>query len=159
MFLLFGGKHDFNIRAFQKQLRAKQIEHQSIIIEEDNIPHIHWDLNKDKLFINDLLINPSSIFLRDDVFGSVNSNPGCSYSWYTTLRSWALSHYNTSMFNKQYIGMNKSYNLSIAQAVGFDIPRTIVTNDIDHLSNIKLKQNYIIKPVSGGQYTRELVSI
>ena len=158
MFLLFGGKNDFNIQAFAKQLRAKQVEHQSIIIEEDNIPSIHWDLNKDKLLINDKFINPSSIFLRDDVFGSVTSNPSSSYSWYTTLRSWALSHYRTSMFNKHYIGMNKSYNLVLAQSVGFDIPKTIITNDTDQLSAIKKKQNYIIKPVSGGQYTRDLTN-
>lgn len=156
MFLLFGGKNDFNIQALNKQLLYKKINHHAVIIEENKIPSIQWDLNSDRLFINGKRIVPSAIFLRDDVFGSVTSDKTITYSWYSTLRSWALAHKTTAMFNKQYIGMNKSYNLSLAKQVGFNIPKTWITNETTALQQLKKEKNYIIKPVNGGEYTKEL---
>jgi len=152
MFLLFGGEKDFNIQIIRKQLHALRINHKSIIIKEDNIPELYWDMNSDILYINRKPIQATAIFLRDDVFQSVSSNTELSQSWYTTLRSWALIHDKISMFNKDYIGMNKAYNLSVAKSVGFEIPQTIITNQIQKISEA-LGDKYIIKPISGGKYT------
>lgn len=152
MFLLFGGEKDFNIKIISKQLHELNIDHKSIIIQESKIPELYWDMNSDLLYIDRKPIKATSIFLRDDVFQSVTSNTEVSHSWHTTLRSWALIHDNISMFNKEYIGMNKAYNLSIAKSIGFEIPRTIITNQIQRISKA-LGDRYIIKPISGGKYT------
>lgn len=156
MFLLFGGENDFNIQAIDKQLQNLNIDHTSIIIQENQVPTLYWDMDTGAFFINGRPIKASSVFLRDDVFNSVTSNNKLSYSWYTALRNWALIHDDVKMFNKHYKGMNKAYNLAIAKSIGFDVPQTIVSNQMKELAKFKRIKEHIVKPINGGKYTRNI---
>ncbi len=155
MFLVFGGKKDYNIRAFIKSLELHNIKFLPILLEEGEIPNIVWDMERSMLIVNNKIVSCSAIFLRNDVFNSVTSS-ATSYTWFKTIRSWALADKNISLFNKQYIGMNKSYNLALAKEVGLATPHTIITNQISLLRKITHPKQYIIKPIIGGKYTLTL---
>ena len=156
MFLIFGGSHDFNIKALVKQLANKKVEHFPILLAEDKIPGIVWDLMSNKLLIDNQSISPSAVFLRNDVFNSVKFNSSTSYTWFKTLKEWAFTQEHVSVFNQQYIGMNKSYNLMLAKKIGFNIPYTIITNQTQLFNRLEHPKEHIIKPVIGGQYTISL---
>src|SRR6185295_18839309 len=51
------------------------------------------------------------------------------------------------------LDVNKPRALMIARECGFDIPETHITRDFDSFAS---KDNYIVKPVAGGEYTRTL---
>ena len=130
----------------------KQVQVLPVLLEENKIPNIVWDMQLDQLSLNGKIITPTAILLRHDTFNSV-SDPNVSYTWFQTIRSWALAHQNTSFFNKQYIGMNKSYNLVMAKQVGLTIPRTLISNQVQSFQQVEQPDQYIIKPVTGGKYT------
>lgn len=152
MFLIFGGTKDINLQKIIYSLDRRNIIHSSILLDESYLPKIIWDMDFDRLIIGEKIIKPSSIFLRNDVFNSL-SNSTISYTWYKTLRSWGLSHENTTLFNKGYIGMDKARNLMVAKSIGLSLPHTLITNDIDLLSKVDRPSSYITKPLTGGQYT------
>ena len=155
MFLVFGGKKDYNINSLIKELGNSPVDYFPILLDKDDIPDITWDLMSDQLILNGDEIRPTAVFLRNDIFNSIGKNQQLvSFSWYKTLKEWAYAN-QVKIFNKHYIGMNKSYNLLYAKKVGFKIPYTIVSNQISSLKKLDPAE-YISKPINGGDYTREL---
>jgi len=152
MLLIFGGKEDFNLHPLIRVSIQKKIPILPILLEENKIPAIVWDMDLDQLSINNKIIRPKSILLRSDTFNSV-SDANTNYTWFQTIRAWALAHPNVSLFNKKYIGMNKSYNLAMAKQFDLSIPQTIITNKVKVLNQLNNLNSYIVKPVIGGKYT------
>ena len=156
MILIFGGKKDPHIIGITKTAMSMDIPVEYIHLEKNKIPSIIWDLGSDRLLINEKEILPKGVFMRNDVFNSIPESSQTGYSWFTTLRSWVLAHPNVQMYNRHYIGMHKSYNLAVAKKIGFDIPHTLVTNQITTLRHLPHTDQYIVKPVTGGAYTLTL---
>lgn len=154
--LVFGGAKDFNMGRILLYLKNNNIPHLPIILSEDYVPSIIWDIEKDDLFIDGKRINSKAIYMRQDVFNSTGSGPDCGNSCYATLRSWALAHPEVKMFNKSYIGMHKAYNIHLAKQFGLEIPKTLLANKMDAFRPIPQKNNLVVKPVAGGQYTKTL---
>ena len=77
-------------------------------------------------------------------------------TWFKTIKEWAFTKEHVSIFNQQYIGMNKSYNLALAKKISFNIPYTVITNHTQLFARLEFPEEHIIKPVIGGQYTISL---
>ncbi len=158
MLLISGGYKDFNIQFLYEYLHRNNLEFHIVLLQEKNKPELTWDLNQDVLIINGIKIKPSAIFSREDVFNSLgdDSDKFTSRTWHQTLKSYAMAHPKVKYFNKGYVGMNKTYNLFLAQKIGLKIPRTVITNQMELLVDLENADQHIVKPVLGGQLTQTL---
>ena len=111
MILVFGGQKDFNIGRLLRYLKNQEIEHFPLVLREDYHPTVLWDMESDALIVDGIPIYPTAIYLRQDVFQSSPLSDTLGRSIYTLLRSYAIAHESIQMFNKDYIGMHKAYNL------------------------------------------------
>ena len=156
MFAIIGGKKDFNIDYFSRGLK-NYLSHpfEEIRFSDDYIPTLSYNLEEDILEIDQRKLKFKHLYIRRDVLNSVKF-PAVSNSWYRIFRSYGLSHPKVTMFNKNYIGMNKTRNLRIANKLNIKIPKTIVTNGLHSLLDIPNKSKYIVKQLGGGTYTQTL---
>lgn len=156
MLIVFGGKKDFNIGRLLLYLKQQKIEHLPIVLREDYLPQVLWDMDSDMLLIDGKAIAPSAIYLRQDVFQSSPYSDGLGRSIYSLLRSYALAHPHVLMFNKRYIGMHKAYNLYLAKQFQLEIPKSSISNHLAFLKALPNPDSLIVKPLGGGQYTQTL---
>lgn len=160
--LVAGGDTDPNLAAILRCLENRGIAYEALLIGRYMHPRITWDLDSDQLLINGQQRSPGALFIRNDVFtGLATGRPGSfqrAMAWYTTVSGWALSHRNVRMLNRATTLhlTNKTQVLHLAREVGFEIPSTLISNDFELLSHELERRQLVVKPVNGGDYTKEL---
>lgn len=133
-----------------------------MLVGASSHPRVTWDLEADTLVLDGELCRPAALFLRHDVFTALAAGrpePGQrAMAWFTALCGWGLAHPEVRLLNRRR-GLritNKPQTLLEARAVGLAIPRTLVCNDHALLEGESARRSLIVKPVAGGDYTREL---
>src|SRR5688572_763045 len=160
--LVAGGDTDPNLAAILRCLENRGIEHEALLIGRYMHPRITWNLDTDQLLINGRERRPRAFFIRNDVFtGLATGRPETfqrAMAWYTTVSGWALSHREVRILNRGSALhlTNKLQVLRLAQEVGFEIPSSVISNDFELLSLEMEKRQLVVKPVNGGDYTKEL---
>lgn len=160
--LVAGGDTDPNLAALLLCLQDRGIAHEALLTGAYMHPRLTWDLDNDQLLINGEERRPHAVFVRNDVFtGLAAGRPEPfqrALAWYTTISGWAFSHREVRILNRaSALNLtNKLHVLRLAREVGFEIPSTFVSNDFELLSQEMEKRQLIVKPVNGGDYTKEL---
>ena len=160
--LVAGGDTDPNLAAILRCLENRGIPHEALLIGKYTHPRVTWDLDSDQLVINGEVRHPNALFIRNDVFtGLAAGRPEPfqrAMAWYTTISGWALSHHEVKILNRASVlnMTNKLHMLRLAREVGFEIPSTLASNDFELLSREMEQRQLVVKPVNGGDYTKEL---
>ncbi|MDH3600538.1 MAG: hypothetical protein OEU26_12960 [Candidatus Tectomicrobia bacterium] len=163
--LVAGGDADPNLAAVLACLQKRAVPHEALLVGAHSHPRVTWDLDQDVLWINETAYCPSALFIRYDVFTSLaegRPEPAQrALSWFTTVAGWAFAHPEVRLFNRARAqhATNKLLVLRIAQELGFDIPSTLVSNDLALLSHNLEQRALVVKPVAGGDYTQELPDV
>jgi len=136
--LIIGGENDKEILWIQTIFElSKQIKLLTILLGPNNLHSINWDVNKDLLYINQKIIKPKSVFLRQNVFSKNNNYQLQARRWHHVMQGWILCHTKVKVLNRNWLTRfsNKMYNLFIAKKIGFSIPKTRITNNISIMKN------------------------
>ncbi len=163
--LVAGGDTDPNLAALISCLRKRQVSHEALLVGAESHPHVTWDLSSDVLRINGDISSPSALFIRHDVFTSLaDGRPESAkraMTWFATIAGWAYAHPEVLLCNRAsaQMGTNKLHVLRLAQEVGLDVPSTLVSNDHERLLREVERRALIVKPVTGGEYTKKLSDI
>lgn len=163
--LVAGGDADPNLAAVVACLHKRAVAHETLFVGAHSHPSVTWDVDRDVLWINERALSPSALFLRYDVFTSLASGrpepAQRALAWFTTLAGWAYAHPEVRLFNRARAQQvtNKLLMLRMAREVGFDIPFTLVSNDFVRLSHELEQRTLVVKPVTGGDYTRNLPDV
>ncbi|HMO28577.1 hypothetical protein [Enterovirga sp.] len=159
MILVAGGQLDPNIGALLKRVLLRKIPFRDLLVGPDSSPLISIDLPEACLVLGGERVMPSACFVRHDVFwsqkeGGHHAN-AASLNWFYAIRGWALSWPDIKILNRHsYLSENnKIQNLLLALNVGLNIPKTKITN---LLNEMPCAEDYIQKPVAGGEYTTML---
>lgn len=157
--LVAGGVHDPNVNAFVDAALARGMEVLPLLIGEDGQPSLTWDLSADELCINGALVDIDSVFIRRDVFhqGGLDADYR-ALAWFSVLQGWLAASPQVRVLNRPYLqkNTNKLQALRHAEAVGFKIPPTVITNDIGLLQTRGNTEASVAKPVTGGGYCKSL---
>lgn len=167
MILIAGGGHDHNIARIVDAVASRGFGHQLLIPDIGRPLDFTFNAVSGAAAVNgiDLAGDRHSLFIRYDVFqGGDPMGPAPADSalrgkiaanWYDAVKGWALAAGNVRLLNAGSEGsdVNKTRNLAFGKQAGFDLPRTLVTNDI---AKIEAPEDWIAKPPSGGEHTRLL---
>jgi glutathione synthase/RimK-type ligase-like ATP-grasp enzyme len=163
--LVAGGDTDPNLAALLTCLQNRGLSSEALLVGAYMHPRVTWDLDKDVLLINGEECRPRAVFIRNDVFTGLAARRPEPFqralAWYTTISGWAFSHPEVRILNRASAlnVTNKPHVLRLAREVGFDIPSTLVSNDFGLLSQEMEKRSLIVKPVNGGDYTKEIKDV
>ncbi len=124
---------------------------------------VDFDFETGKIANDGLRIETRSAFVRFDVFNDLS---GGAYSPSNRASNWfafAIGAFSTkrevAMLNRHPLGVigSKLNDLHLAQSIGLNVPKTVVSND--YVSLMRLAENtdeWIAKPVGGGSYCSQL---
>ena len=153
MILIIGGENDQEILWIQKVFKLyNKINILTILLGPNNLHSINWDVNNDLLYINQKIIKPKSVFLRQNVFSKNHNYQLQSRRWHHVMQGWTLCHPEVKVLNRNWLTRfsNKTYNLFIAKKVGFNIPNTKITNNISLIKKQLENNDFILKPIDNG---------
>lgn len=153
MLLIVGGEQDFNLGRLAHAAEWRGVEH--AVIYTDKSCDVSWDLQTSDLHINGQTFSAknTSLFIRYDVFGQ--QDEASKHGLFQAIKGWAMAHAAVGLLNRRNedLEANKPRALMLARDCGFDIPETHITRNFD---SFVARDNYIVKPVAGGDYTRML---
>lgn len=165
-----GGSTDPNLSALVAQLRKRGNSKVITVMMGPNsvYPDMEWDMDSDKLTLDGAVIKPDAAFLRYDVFSWINEQNPTTKAFnqmragnlHTMLEGWLQAHHASCRYlNPDYTlaSTNKLEIIALARRVGFDVPSTLVTHDMNAASAFSHGADKITKPVGGGGYA-ELLS-
>lgn len=162
MIIIAGGKGDPDLNWLKDAAEHRDLPHFLCYCNSSCPTPITWDQSKDTLLLDDTAIDPAgtALYLRYSMFKSYDEDnlEDCHKlveSHYQTIKGWAQAHPEVGMFNRDchVLGINKPYNLMLARNCGFEIPETVLTND---LSQITDPEKWIIKVPGDDEATRLL---
>lgn len=161
MVLVCGGDEDPNVQRLLDRLRGRRLEATAVLVGAGSHPSVVWDIQGDRLVVDGHPIRPAAAFIRYDVFTNLSdSRPSSAYranAWYSTLMAWIRAHPRVRSFNARTDGsLLKAEVLVEARRNGFEIPRTLVTNDLKFLVEGVPVDEWVVKPVTGGEYCQPL---
>lgn len=158
MLLITGGSSDPNLEVLEQKARDIGIPAHFLKVGPEDSPVLSWDLLEDRLTLNRKLVSPQSLFIRYDAITEIaDPRPEVvhrAYGWFTTVFGWALAHPSVRLLNRAYEGKitNKPFTLQLALQAGLSIPVTVVSNDLERISETARDHPLIGKPVAGGDY-------
>jgi len=160
MLLVAGGQLDPNIGALLRRCLQRRENFKELLVGPQLRPRIHLDIERQMLTLDGIPLSPTSCFIRHDVFlhEATRSmhDTAASLNWYFTVRGYVLSNPTIRLLNRRSYSSenNKIENLLLAKRCGLPVPPTIITNDLDSLS--EGDEDLIQKPVAGGSLTTTL---
>jgi hypothetical protein len=161
MLFVAGGDADPNILCLLQRLAGRELPYLALLVGISSAPRLLWHLAEDRLWVDEVEVRPTALFLRYDVFTHAQDRRTESQrrasAWYHTLLSWALAHEEVAFPNRGYDSRHasKPYVLRLARRLGLATPDSLVTNDPRALDGLEHRR-WIVKPVTGGEYTRVL---
>lgn len=163
--LVAGGDTDPNLGALLMCLHNRGVAYEALLAGATSHPLITWDMDNDVLRINGQARCPAALFIRSDVFTGLAARRPEPFqralAWFTAVTGWAFAHPEVRILNRASAlnVTNKLQVLYMARQVGFDIPSTLISNDYELLRSEMSKRELVVKPVNGGDFTRELKDV
>jgi len=156
--LIVGGESDPNTRRIVDQAHLREIEYFFWDTDADLSLQIAWDFNAPDLDLGSERLRPYAVYIRWNVFGG---EPTRNLSAYEMMQGYAFAWPKIRMLNRGSATdtNNKSFNLRLAQAIGFTIPDTLVMSDLSPLRTMPDAETRVAKPLGGGIHTRDVPSL
>ena len=155
MLLIVGSTGDHNIHRLADAAEWRKVPHRVIFTDADPPPSISWKPGSPDITINGeaFAAKGTSLFIRYDVFSKQDAAQKSAF--YDGLRGWAEAYPVVGMLNRgnENMEMSKPRALVLAAEAGFSTPETWITSVFNQFAD---KNNYIAKPVAGGDYARSL---
>lgn len=158
-----GGEKDFNLIRLITLLSERGLAIKVILFGDNSSHKFHYDLKKNHLLLNNQFFDVNALFMRTDVFQYLDTkNPydnELARTWKQVFSAWALANPEVKVFNRSLLSapfFQKIYVLDLAHRLGISIPDTYLSNSVKDLNLLTDKEKMIRKPVSGGDYTKEL---
>jgi glutathione synthase/RimK-type ligase-like ATP-grasp enzyme len=150
IFLIVGGSKDQEILWIINKL--KFIEDNLFILFTDKKNVLNWNINNDELLLNNIIIYPKSIFIRENVYNKNEIAYNNSRRWNHILKGWIMSHNDVNILNRFWLNKynNKAYNMCLAKQIGINIPVTYLTNNISFMKENIINKDFIVKPIDNG---------
>lgn len=161
--LIVGGDQDPNLIRLMAKCGEKGIKFHTCFKGQSGTPAIAYDIASDNFYVDGKILKPKSVFIRADVFQYLQDNNLASWhaanDWANVFQGWIIAHpeirtFNHAHFNKPLI--NKTAVLVMARDIGFQIPRTVMTNSVAFINDFIGDGVCIQKPVDGGEHTQKL---
>jgi hypothetical protein len=161
--IVAGGDSDQNIQHWLRCLRRRRVRHHALLVGATSHPSLEWRLADGKFLIGGQLLKPTAAFIRHDVFGQMSDpRPETSFraaGWFSSVQSW-LETLPVRMFNRRArYPILKPHVLALAQRLGIEIPWTTVTNYLAELRANPSLPDFVVKPINGGDYCRNLAEV
>jgi glutathione synthase/RimK-type ligase-like ATP-grasp enzyme len=160
---IIGGEKDFNLIRLVTALADNKIDLKLILFGDNSSHKFHYDLKAKQLLVNGDFFKPTAVFNRTDVFKYLETNDAkdddIARNWKQAFSAWLLANQEVKVFNRNLLAnsfFQKIYALHLAQELNIPIPDTFISNSINDLNPLIQKQKMIYKPISGGDYTKEL---
>lgn len=163
--LIFGGDADPNIAALIVAARRCAVPVRELLVGKNSHPILTWDFESGSLLADGNALKCAAAFVRYDVFTSLQDGEPASthraLAWYTAITGWLASQPEIAIFNRRSLNhtTNKPHVLKLAQDAGLNIPRTVVTNDLEFLKTRELPREGVVKPINGGGYCQQLAEV
>lgn len=155
MLLIVGGSKDHNLARLADAAKWRGHPYRVIHTDKDPAPLVSWEPGSDEISVNGekFKAKGTSLFIRYDVFSDQDARQKAAY--FDAFRGWAEANPQVGLLNRdnETMEMNKPRALVLAKEAGFETPKTYITSDFNRLAE---KEKYIVKPVSGGDYTRKM---
>lgn len=158
MLLIAGGESDPNTQRIVDQAHMRDVDYFFWNTDEANCNQIAWDFAQPALDLGDRRIQPTSAYLRWNVFGGDVTQNRFAHE---TLQSYVLAWPHIQVMNRCSCMdvNNKSFNLRLAEQVGFEIPETLVMNHLGPLQSMPDADQRIAKPLNGGAHTQNVAEL
>ncbi|MDA8745445.1 hypothetical protein N9N28_12495 [Rubripirellula amarantea] len=152
LLLIVGGESDPNTQRVVDQAHLRGVSYSFWNTDRDDAHRIAWDYESSRLDLGDQTIDPTSVFLRYNVF---EGDPKRNIAAFEMIQAYVLAWPSIKVLNRRTMtdGNNKSKNLRLALDLGFQIPETVVMGDLTPLSSIPEPDRRAMKPLSGGAHT------
>jgi glutathione synthase/RimK-type ligase-like ATP-grasp enzyme len=146
--LIVGGESDPNTRRVADQAAIRGID--SFVADTDIAAsrEISWSFDEPVVSIGGFDMEPSAIFMRQNVF---RPTPQTTYMG---LREYAAAWPQVRILNRQTMGAqnSKSGNLRLAGEFGFAVPKSFIVDGVAALP-VPNTQDWVTKPLLGGHHT------
>lgn len=161
--LIVGGVRDPCLPSIAQTADAMGCESVSCLFGTDRTPLFSWDPTCGEIGVDGRFFRPRAAFLRHDVF-SFRDDPdqpdrlGRAEGWFAAVAGAVMADPDIRLLNRYTLGQSasKPAMLSLAQACGLAIPRTLVTNEVRALESLQPADRFVAKPVAGGAYCHPL---
>lgn len=169
--LILTNKDDITVDFVVRELRRRKINYYRLNTEDiPSVVSINFDINNKEYKLLDKiknieinLLDFDSVYFRRPLISDLSYIEGISESEIYYLRSeltFVLEGIYKVLREKYWLNNvynireaeNKIYQLEIAKDIGFNIPRAVISNDIDMLKSIghTYSNDLIIKPIKSG---------
>jgi hypothetical protein len=158
LLLIVGGESDPNTQRIVDQTHIRDFEYFFWDTDHDDANRIAWDFDSPQLDVGGDTIQPTSVFLRYNVF---DGNAQKNLAAFDTIQSYVLAWPEIKILNRRCLtdANNKSRNLRHAKNLGFPIPETLVMGDLTPLQTIPDPGSRAVKPLGGGAHTLSVSDI
>jgi len=169
--MIGGGSTDPNLDALVRQLQARgNADVLTVFMGPNSVyPDLAWNMDTDVLTLRSTPIAPDAAFLRYDVFSWIDEkdptkrafNSQRAGNLHTMLEGWLQAHHSSCRYlNPDYTlkSTNKLEVIALARRIGFDVPSTLITHNMDAAGKFGNGADKITKPVGGGGYAELLSS-
>ena len=156
-----GGSRDPNLDALIRRARRRSIPTIDLRVGLDTTPSFEWDVHSGRTLLDREECRASGVFIRYDVFSSLeHPSPdvaSCAAGWFTSMHAWAIAS-SARLFNRDAAPVSalKPAVLALARQCGLSVPPTRVTNDLESIAGREDLDDWVAKPVGGGDYCRSL---
>jgi hypothetical protein len=154
--LVAGGALDPHNLAVIGAARRAGVEVLTCLVGPEGSPRLRFDVPPSELWLDGRVVAPAALWLRHDVFHGLADNRlevhQRAAAWFDAVVGWASLSPALRWMNRAAIQarVNKVSQLALARAHGFEIPRTVVSNEREWL--LADVDGRVAKPVGGGGY-------
>lgn len=162
--IIAGGYGDPDLNWIASAAEHRGLKHKFCYCNSAAPTSIDWDLQTNRLALDGEVIDPenTSIYIRYSMFDNYGEKSReDAYTlvehWYQTMRGWAMANDRVGLLNRDahVLGINKPYNLFLAEKSGFKIPQTKILNGLG-AQEFENPSEKIVKVVGDGEATRQL---
>ena len=161
---IIGGEKDFNLLGLASYVTNHTDLKLNLILFGDSSAHaFHYDLNRNKLYLNNQEYNCKAIFMRGDIFKyQETKNPNdhnSAQTWKNSISAWLIANPDIKVLNRKLLTQpyfHKANSLILAKKYGIPIPETYISNSTKQINALHEEQKLIFKPINGGGHTKVL---
>jgi len=149
--LIIGGSKDQEILWIIQLCKLyKQFKIFTLFVDK-HINIINWNIKKN-LIINNNIINPDCVYIRQNIHNNNNNEQLISRRWHHIIQGWLLLNPKVKVLNRNWLSRfnNKIYNLAIAKEIGFNVDETYISNNISFMKKKLKKKEFILKAIDNG---------
>lgn len=160
---IYGGNKDFNILNILDYMRNNNIKHSKFIHVIGSPIDVSFDLNNNIFLINGVVFDAKMVFMRHDVFAYLETNDPhynrYAENMYNLLKQFIVFNKDIKTVNRRFLEKGNTYkifNLLKAQEVGFLIPETLISSNLETIETFSRQFECIQKPILGGEHAKPI---